>query len=72
LNQRDTCEILMDFHLWGCMMSDSVLVKQKSALKNDVDYLPMARSVIAINHLGIRRHCAAAIRLFGRCAGSPL
>ena len=43
-----------------------------SALEIDVDFWPMAKSVVAINNLGIRRDCAAATKLIGRFTGSPL
>lgn len=37
------------------LYSDTVLLQQGSVLEKNVDYLPMAKSVFAINHLGIRR-----------------
>ena len=36
----------------------------------DVDYLPMAKPVVHLNHSGIRRDCAALFQA-GRFAGSP-
>lgn len=45
---------------WGRLRLALLLNSMLPALKIDVDLWPMARSVVAINNLGIRRDCAAA------------
>ena len=41
--------------------SETAIVWLVSAMGKDVDYLPMVKSVSAINYSGIRRDCAAFI-----------